>query len=77
MSKEFWEQCNQSEGSERIIPVPGCDDGKGLGHDRNLVSISVVVLARLGADISNAFLDSVSILHQRIDVYIVSGANSG
>ena len=37
---------NQSEGSKRIIQVPGCDDCTGLGHDKNLVSIAV---ARLGA----------------------------
>ena len=40
---------NQSEGFERIIQVPGCDDGTGLGHGKNLVSVVVVVVARLGA----------------------------
>ena len=44
---------NQSEGFERIIQVPGCDDGTGLGHDKNLVSVVVVVVvARLGAVVS-------------------------
>ena len=47
------------------LQVLGCDDCTGLGHGRNLVS---VVVARLGADISKASIDSVSILHQQRDV---------
>ena len=47
---------NQSEGFERIIQVPGCDDGTGLGHDKNLVSVVVVVVARLGAALSIAYI---------------------
>ena len=39
----------QSEGFERIIQVPACDNGTGLGHDKNIV---VVVVARLGAVVS-------------------------
>ena len=42
-----------SEGFERIIQVLGCDDGTGLGHDKNLVS---VVVARLGAVVSIAYI---------------------
>jgi hypothetical protein len=46
-----------SEGFERIIQVPGCDDGVRLDHRRNLVSVVVdvvvvVVVARLGAALS-------------------------
>ena len=51
-----------SEGSERIIQVPGCDDCTGIGHDKHIVS---VVVARLGADVSNVFNDSVSMLYQK------------
>ena len=50
----------RSEGSERIIQVPGYDDCTGFGHDRNIVS---VVVARLGADVSNVSNESVIILH--------------
>ena len=45
----------------RIIQVPGCDDGTGLGHHKNLVSVVVVVVvvvvvARLGAALSIAYI---------------------
>ena len=56
----------QSEGSERIIQVAGCDDRTGLGHVRNLVSASVVV-AWLGAGISNVAIDSVSNLYHIVN----------
>ena len=49
---------DQSDGSERIIQFPGCDDCTVLGHDTNLVSASVVV-ARLGAGVSKVPIDSV------------------
>ena len=39
----------QSEGCERLIEVPGCDDGTGLGHDKNHVSV-----APLAATLSEA-----------------------
>ena len=68
---------DQSEGSERIIQVRGCDDCTGLGHGKSIVSVSVVIVARLGADLANVSIDSVSILHQQIDVRTVSGADRG
>ena len=46
------ERDDQSEGSERIIQVPGCDDCTGLGHDKNLVSVAV---ARPGEDVPKVF----------------------
>ena len=55
----------RSEGSERIVPVLGCDDCTGLGRVRSLVSVAV---ARLGAVVLNVFIYSVSNLYQRIDV---------
>ena len=51
---------NQSEGSERIIQVLGCDDCTRLGHDEHLVSVYVVVVARLGADVAMFSIASVS-----------------
>ena len=60
---------HESERSERIIQVPGCDDCTGLRQDNFVVSVSVVVVvARLGADISNVSNDSVSIRDQQIYV---------
>ena len=53
---------HQSEGSERIIQVPRCDDCAGFGQDANLVSL---VVARLGADVSKVYIDSVSNIHQK------------
>ena len=65
---------NQSEGSERIIQVPGCDDCTGLGHVKTNVSFAV---ARPGADFSKVSIGSVSHLHQKQNVQGVSGADSG
>ena len=39
-----------------------CDDRTGLNHDKSIVSV-VVVVARIGADISNVFIDTVSIIY--------------
>ena len=47
----FLKQKHQSEGSERIMQVPGCDYCTGIGHVTN--PVSVVVVAWLGADVSN------------------------
>ena len=33
---------------ERIIQVPGCDDCTGVGHDKNLVVVVVVVVTWAG-----------------------------
>ena len=55
----------QSEGSERIIQVPGCDDCTGLGHDKTLVSIPV---APPGAGVSKVLIDSGSFLYHQINV---------
>ena len=63
---------SRSEGSERIIQVPGCDDCIGLGPDTNLVS---VVVAPLGADVSNVLIDAGSLLGQKLNVQTVSGAD--
>ena len=52
----------QSEGSERIIQVPVCDDCTGLGHVKNIVS----VVAPLGADVFDVSIDSLSNLYQQI-----------
>ena len=65
----------QSETSERIIQVLGCDDCTGLGNVKNIVVVVVVVVvARLGADVSNVYFDYVSNLHHEIDIK-VSGAD--
>ena len=57
---------NQSEGFERIIQVPGCDDGTGLGHHKKLVSV-VVVVARLGAALSLAYIWTIGRPGHRLD----------
>ena len=56
---------SQSEGSERITQILGCDDCTGLGYVNVCVSV-VVVLP--GANIPNVVLDSGSLLHQKINV---------
>ena len=50
----------------RRIQVHGCDDCRGLGHGRHMVSI--VVVARRGTDISNVFIGSVSTLYPKTNI---------
>ena len=64
-SKHILTTSCQSEGSERIIQVPGCDDCIGLGHDLNLVSVPV---APPGAGVSTVLIDSGSLFDQKIIV---------
>ena len=57
----------QSEGSEWIIQVPRCDD-RGLGHDKSIVSVVVVVVAaRPGADVSKVCIDNLDIIDQKLN----------
>lgn len=50
---------------EGIIQVLGCEDCTGLGHGKYFVSL--VAVARLGADVSSVFIDNVGAIDQRID----------
>ena len=57
--------CTYSVRDERNIQVPGGNDCTRLAQDKNLVS--VVAVARLGADVSNAVIDTVGSIDQHID----------
>ena len=63
-------------GSERIIQVPGCYDCTGLGQDKTIVSV-VIVVARLGAGVSNVVIDYGSILYQKVICQTASGSDRG
>ena len=62
-------------GGERLIEVPVCRGCAEIGPDINLVS--VVVVARLGAEVSNVLIDAVGMIDQRINGLMIMTAACG